>query len=473
MANFTEQVTSMMAMTNYTTASIDDNDVTTVAFTDVMSTLWSMSEVTTGTGTLAGNTTTSAPTMFIRTYAVIAKINSILVKKYFVPALIYTFTMMFIGAPGNALVFYVYLWKWRKSTARIFILALAIFDMINCFLTVPMEITFTFRLIILDIPLLCKMSRFITFWMNNCSSFTLVGIVIDRYWRICRPLQPQMTTHQAKRIVFAAILLGFACSWPALVVYGTQTLPIPISKNLIVVGKSCIVEDKFLTDDMKVYPLAFTSVLLIGNVAIDIFFVIAYVLIGVQVLKHGQFSKEYAKQQNWRKGSTSSSTEDDDDNRNQPGGSLLSRLSKLSNGNGSKSSGSGKSRKHSHQKIDTLELKDKRAMFTKQRSVSVGSQSKTAAERRMRAQRTTFMLSMVTLLFVLSFIPYCVLVIIRYVRPNFYFTLSDSSKSVYQVFFRSYLLSSAVNPIIYSFVNSRFRKECKKALQALFICKKE
>lgn len=430
-------------------------------------------QVTTGTGTLAGNTTTSAPTMFIRTYAVIAKINSILVKKYFVPALIYTFTMMFIGAPGNALVFYVYLWKWRKSTARIFILALAIFDMINCFLTVPMEITFTFRLIILDIPLLCKMSRFITFWMNNCSSFTLVGIVIDRYWRICRPLQPQMTTHQAKRIVFAAILLGFACSWPALVVYGTQTLPIPISKNLIVVGKSCIVEDKFLTNDMKVYPLAFTSVLLIGNVAIDIFFVIAYVLIGVQVLKHGQFSKEYAKQQNWRKGSTSSSTEDDDDNRNQPGGSLLSRLSKLSNGNGSKSSGSGKSRKHSHQKIDTLELKDKRAMFAKQRSVSVGSQSKTAAERRMRAQRTTFMLSMVTLLFVLSFIPYCVLVIIRYVRPNFYFTLSDSSKSVYQVFFRSYLLSSAVNPIIYSFVNSRFRKECKKALQALFICKKE
>ncbi|KAJ8307923.1 hypothetical protein KUTeg_014523 [Tegillarca granosa] len=449
MANFTEQVTSMMAMTNYTTASIDDNDVTTVAFTDVMSTLWSMSEVTTGTGTLAGNTTTSAPTMFIRTYAVIAKINSILVKKYFVPALIYTFTMMFIGAPGNALVFYVYLWKWRKSTARIFILALAIFDMINCFLTVPMEITFTFRLIILDIPLLCKMSRFITFWMNNCSSFTLVGIVIDRYWRICRPLQPQMTTHQAKRIVFAAILLGFACSWPALVVYGTQTLPIPISKNLIVVGKSCIVEDKFLTDDMKVYPLAFTSVLLIGNVAIDIFFVIAYVLIGVQVLKHGQFSKEYAKQQNWRKGSTSSSTEDDDDNRNQPGGSLLSRLSKLSNGNGSKSSGSGKSRKHSHQKIDTLELKDKRAMFAKQRSVSVGSQSKTAAERRMRAQRTTFMLSMVTLLFVLSFIPYCVLVIIRYVRPNFYFTLSDSSKSVYQVFFRSYLLSSAVQKRIF------------------------
>jgi hypothetical protein len=47
--------------------------------------------------------------------------------------------MFLIGGPGNTLVFYIYFAKWRKTTARIFILALTAFDMINCFLKLSMK----------------------------------------------------------------------------------------------------------------------------------------------------------------------------------------------------------------------------------------------------------------------------------------------------------------------------------------------
>jgi hypothetical protein len=66
----------------------------------------------------------------------------------------------------------------------------------------------------------------------------------------------------------------------------------------------------------------------------------------------------------------------------------------------------------------------------------------------------------VTFAYVLTFLPFLVIAIHRTLNPMFYQGLSDPAKMAYQVFLRSYLLNCCINPIIYSFLNTDFRKRC-------------
>ena len=79
--------------------------------------------------------------------------------------------------------------------------------------------------------------------------------------------------------------------------------------------------------------------------------------------------------------------------------------------------------------------------------------------------KTTFMLFLVTLAYILTFVPYCIINIMNKTNRTFYSTRTDVEKNFNQLFFRSYLLSSAINPLIYSFLNRRFRQECSNIIR--------
>lgn len=90
--------------------------------------------------------------------------------------------------------------------------------------------------------------------------------------------------------------------------------------------------------------------------------------------------------------------------------------------------------------------------------------------RKMHAGKTTLMLFLVTVLFILSFLPYSILVILRYTHPDFYARMGSSGKAAYNVILRSYLLNSVVNPLVYCFVSKPFRKHSKDALRSVMRC---
>jgi ribosomal protein L32 len=79
-----------------------------------------------------------------------------------------------------------------------------------------------------------------------------------------------------------------------------------------------------------------------------------------------------------------------------------------------------------------------------------------------RIGRSTLMLFLITLVFVISFLPFYVIIIVRQSDITFVKRLSKGGLMVYHVFLRSYLLSSVVNPFIYSFCNAQFRDICKE-----------
>ncbi|XP_045182982.2 dopamine D2-like receptor [Mercenaria mercenaria] len=77
-------------------------------------------------------------------------------------------------------------------------------------------------------------------------------------------------------------------------------------------------------------------------------------------------------------------------------------------------------------------------------------------------RRNTLIMRMVTIAFVVSFLPYLVIVIIRYSNPDIPTKLSKVEQILYHVFLRTYFVSSMINPFIYGFLNIEFRSKLKE-----------
>ncbi|CAL1542179.1 unnamed protein product [Lymnaea stagnalis] len=70
------------------------------------------------------------------------------------------------------------------------------------------------------------------------------------------------------------------------------------------------------------------------------------------------------------------------------------------------------------------------------------------------------MLLLISVVFVCCFLPFVGLEFFKAAAPGVYESMDDVSTSLYQLFWRSYLLNSAANPVIYLMCDLRFRKEC-------------
>ncbi|KAL4217765.1 hypothetical protein ACF0H5_022504 [Mactra antiquata] len=87
-----------------------------------------------------------------------------------------------------------------------------------------------------------------------------------------------------------------------------------------------------------------------------------------------------------------------------------------------------------------------------------------------RARKTALLMFVITVAFVISFLPHLILMILRQVKSNFVENLSEDNIAVYKFFLRSYFLNCAINPIIYSVCDSRFRACCKSLVLSWCRC---
>jgi len=435
---------------------------------------------------------------------------------YQLPAIIYSIFLMIIGTPGNIIVLYVYFLKWRKSTSRMFILFLTAMDLVNCVTTIPMEIFVMRYSVMLDRPWLCKISRFSTYTMNSSSAAILVAIAVDRFKRICRPHGPQFSARTSKYICVFCICLALTLTWPALLFYGTRKVSL---KN--VEGKACLLENKF---DLSVYPHVYFVVMMASTIVIFTTLSVLYYFVGLQVCKHRKMRRKRKKDQRIAQSLAAqeqSSGKDDtllqdsdskearkqlqqvegepthkDEIKNEhyatpnehnkdihhehnenpnclsllplPGGASNNDLSVLTVEDSSAHSETRFNATPSpnlERKRDKKERREKgKNGFSKKKICLRDSLNKSNSSHcmhlKVRIGRSTLMLFLITLAYIISFLPFYVIAIIRQTDSQFISQLNKAGYMTYHVCLRSYLLSSAVNPIIYSFCNAQFRAFC-------------
>lgn len=309
----------------------------------------------------------------------------------YTPAIVYTVLLMISGFFGNSLVWIIYYWKWKHMSSRIFILSLAMCDLINCVITMPTEITIMVDSSLFHLGFICKLSRFTTYMCNSISTLVLIAVAVDRYQRICCPHRPVMTSSTARHIVVWLIVVSLTITWPALVLYGKHTVRLSahgINFSIL----TCQIEDYYVPTK---YPLILFGIHGVGTLITFTSFIILYTCVAIAVRRQLSFRKKTSSRQ----------------------------MSPENNC----------------------------------RETILTASCCAAAE---RSVRTTVILSVVTFAYVLTFLPFLVIAIHRTLHPMFYQSLSDPAKMVYQVFLRSYLLNCCINPIIYSFLNTDFRKRC-------------
>lgn len=360
----------------------------------------------------------------------------------YIPSIIYTCILLIIGIPGNSTVFYIYFTRWKPSSTRVFIIALAVLDFTNCLFTLPFELANMLNPFTFDHSVLCKVFRFFTYTCNSGGALLLIAIALDRHSRICKPYSKPINPKVAKIITAVIVITSVFFCWPSLVLYGTESRNVTPTIEL----KFCQIEDQYRNTQ---YPLAYILVQCACTLVVFSILVVIYSVIGTQVCRRWKFRTRSIK--------TISDPDDsvipDTPKANCEGDEVLWR-------------GETKVTTREH------ETESSHTSTTRHRILAPSALQKNRRvldRRTIRIGKTTVMLFVVTIVYILCFSPFLVLASHRSVYPERWLNLSDSGEIAYHFFLRSYLANCAVNPIIYSFFNPMFRKECVNLYRILWL----
>lgn len=309
---------------------------------------------------------------------------------------------------------------------RVFLFWLAIIDLINCIITMPTEIYAMSNFYYFPNAGFCRMSRFITYVINNTSAVVFIVIAIDRYIRICHPHKQAISVCGARIACFLSAFIGLGVSWPALVLYGSKKIPIPSTsnKNGFIYAVICDVKNEM---DRTPFPFAFFIYLWCAFCVCILILSVLYICIGRVMLRRSRkktmkFRLEVS--QNDQNG-------DDGMQNNDPTMDLTTTLEEPSSGN--------------------------------IRCSSNFHCSGSWRNSRMRPPRSTLMLFAITAVFVMSFLPFLIIMTVRqHIGLNFYPSLTPWEQVLVNLFSRSYLVNNCANPIVYGMCNSQFRNQVKK-----------
>lgn len=396
-----------------------------------------------------------------------------------VPSIIYLCFIMLTGVIGNACVFIIFYFRFSASTHRCFILVLASYDFFACAVGAPFTIAESFFAYSYYDEISCKIFRFILYYTCIASSLTLVLIAIERHRKICTPLKEQFTVIMAKKALFvvAGVISSISAS-PALILYGHSSVDTGVRG---VIGTKCFVKD-FYEIDHPAYPLAFNIYLLGLAFLSTLIMAVCYIRIARQVSRMGNANvvkRMKTKNENTVNEDTSCNDVISDDNDTTsynkaevkpPQASMLPKSHKknmavhpsqssLSNYSNSVDATSQRNSIRSTNSINNIRrtVKEKTSLWASKlmRRLSSTHGRKTI--------RITKMLTVVTVAFVISYLPHLSLQIWDiFTTPENRHLLPTDNR--YQVMFYSFLINNLVNPFIYAAMDLKFRTELKKLM---------
>ena len=136
--------------------------------------------------------------------------------------------------------------------------------------------------------MLCKISRFSTYFLNTASAAILVAIATDRYRRICKPWDNQFSASLSKYICVGCIFFASFLTWPAVVFFGTRYVYLGSA-----VGTACLLENAFDSSSYSHIYFVFMMSLTIFEFAI---ISVLYYFVGLQIYKHWLFKQKRCSQ---------------------------------------------------------------------------------------------------------------------------------------------------------------------------------
>ena len=351
-----------------------------------------------------------------------------------IPAIVYTVVLMVVGVVGNPLAIYIYGFRWEKTTLKYFLLSLAVLDLVNCVITMPTEIAMLLNFYYFPNAEICKFSRFTTYVMNNASSVIFLVIAVDRYIKICKPYRSSISVRASKITCCLALVAGVCVSWPAIVMYDRNDVRITAD----VTGAVCGVD----SSKYKPYLFAFFIYLWVACGLIGVVLSVLYILIWKAIVIRKM------KKQSWSSVSEKSSKRSDAEKASHNERCSMTSPKHVTSDNNA---------------MEHATLKDCSCVLSNENRGHKRESKLRKGLSKFHPGRSTMMLFAITVVYVVTFLPFLVITIIRtHVGESFYPSLSKQEEIAVNIFLRSYLVNNCANPIVYGLFNAQFRRECKE-----------
>ncbi|KAK3087917.1 hypothetical protein FSP39_012426 [Pinctada imbricata] len=220
--------------------------------------------------------------------ATLDQVNSQLVRRN-IGGILLLSALIIVGLIGNVHVMWIYLRQFKTSNYRVYVLWLAILDILNCTVVAPMVISYLFFPVQFPSLLYCKLFRFVLYVMAISSTSSLIAIAIDRYRKVCNPLGKQFSIKKAKFLCVLSLCVGIGMSWPAPIMYGMSHAPTGVPG---LEGYRCFTEDYFKT---TYYQTIFNAILGLYFIVVSSTLVFVYIRIGKHIKTHQKFQNNIRK----------------------------------------------------------------------------------------------------------------------------------------------------------------------------------
>ena len=387
------------------------------------------------------------------------------------------------GTVLNLHALLVYPLRFSVSNHQILITILSSLNMIGCCVCLPLEIALAF-----SHNEVCKPTRFLSHVIGFASGFMLAVIAVDRYRKICRPYRSQLNKRHIRLLSGIVILISFLLGIPAGIFY------IPVEsrseENPLIWFLDCKRDSKFKY--ITVY-FGFTFVL---SVSVFIVCIITYSLIIKAIFMQ---RKQFKQKRQFRRTASSDKSSDAElqsfrNDRSFTGGESSScneqpREQPKRNNYALKfpivkpkslkrdRSGTSLSSLSSKQRNGTLNNKknvskreiyeDPLSQHTNAVSPAVSlSLSRKQGNPMTRAMRLATMFLVASVLSVLWFFPQMLFAALRFTGG--YNDVKDALGVGKKIMEYLYFISYVTTPLVYCFMDDKFRLECKLAYIQLF-----
>ncbi|XP_048761479.1 C3a anaphylatoxin chemotactic receptor-like [Ostrea edulis] len=218
-----------------------------------------------------------------RVYQTLEEINASTAEQR-LPTVIFLVILITVGLIGNTVVIVAYSLKYPPSTFRLYILTLAVLDLLSCLIPMPLEVVDNVYPVMFYYEGFCKCGRFFGHVLRIGSAFVLVVMAVGRYKNICHPYSKPIGVLQARLCCTAAIALAIAFSWPNAIIQGMKHLYLPGN----ITGFDCSIDDDVRNTR---YPFIYTTILFTVYVTVFLSLAVLYSLVIFSLRKHAEKQK--------------------------------------------------------------------------------------------------------------------------------------------------------------------------------------
>ena len=339
--------------------------------------------------------------------------------------------LMIFGLFGNISIL-LCIWPIAKqSVSSFFIQILAIVDILVC-LTISLAI-FNYSTIFMFMnDAICKIYVFSKFVTALFSGYVLIVVAAYRYRKICRPMKKQLSLRGAKIAVGAGIFVVLTVSAPQLFLLETVKMEVPNDYNVTLIGSDCVTK-ALDNPGLKAFGTGLEGFYLICFIVSSTAMVVIYVLLARAIVN---LNKNRVKlRQNSIRGRSKSSTDHTD---------VYNKSRDFD--------------KHGDGRPDSVSVT----------AVRITDESKGKQQTRTYTQpmdksglvsmaKVTVMFFIISLGFILTFLPYMTYAIWR----TFQATKEDvlfTTKGHHLFGLNSYIINSVINPAVLAIFNDQYRQ---------------